>query len=157
MKIGPETGGSSSFWRNALGIELLDFSVDYQDDGQRGHQRRAVRVHLPGLTAWVPEREAFYPVFDLSTFGLAFKDNAKSFQTGQTLTLDVHVQGKVWVVGLDTKVVMVRDDVLVACTFPNMTRLQEQRMDKLSLEIQKRWIKIRKLQKQQGEDEANSS
>ncbi len=140
-----------------MGIELLDFSVEYPDDDHRGHQRRAVRVHLPGLTVWVLEREVFYPVVDLSTFGLAFKDDSKSFQSGQTVTVDVHVQGKVWVAGLGTKIVTVRDDVLVACTFSNMNRLQEQRMDKLSLEIQKRWIKIRKLQKQQGEDEANSS
>lgn len=139
-----------------MGIELLDFSVEYPNDGHRDHQRRAVRVHLPGLTVWVLEREAFYSVVDLSTFGLAFKDESKSFQSGQTFTVDVHVQGKVWVAGLDAKIVKIRDGILVACTFPNMSKLQEQRMDKLSLEIQKRWIKIRKLQKQQGEDEANA-
>ncbi|WP_146164873.1 hypothetical protein [Desulfonatronum sp. SC1] len=106
---------------------------------------------------WVPERETFYPVVDLSTFSLAFKDEAKSFQIGQTVTVDVHVHGKAWVEGLEARIVKIRDEVLVACTFQNMTRHLEQRMDKLSLEIQKRWIKIRKLQQQQGEDEANTS
>ncbi len=139
-----------------MGIEPLDFSVEYSAEGHLDHHRRAVRVHLPGLTVWVLERKAFYPVVDLSTFGLAFKDESKSFQSGQTFTVDVHVQGKVWVAGLEANIVTIRGGILVACTFPNMSKLQEQRMDKLSLEIQKRWIKIRKLQKQQGEDEANA-
>lgn len=139
-----------------MGIELLDFSVDYPGDDYQDHKRRAVRVHLPGLKVWVLERNASYSVVDLSTFGLAFKDASKSHRVGEDISLDVHVQGKVWIAGLEAKIVAIRDDILVACTFPSMSKLQEQRMDKLSLEIQKRWIKNRKLQKQQGEDEANA-
>jgi hypothetical protein len=139
-----------------LGIELLDFSVDYPGEDYQEYKRRAVRVHLPGLSVWIPKRDASYPVVDLSTFGLAFKDESKSHRVEEGILLDVHVQGKVWIAGLEAKIVAIRDDILVACTFPNMSRLQEQRMDKLSLEIQKRWIRNRKLQKQQGEDESNA-
>lgn len=140
-----------------MGIDLLDLGVEHPEDDERRHHRRAFRVSLPGLKVRVLGRVALYPVVDLSTFGLAFTDDSSSFQVGQLVQVDVHVQEKVWIASLEAKVVAVRDDVLVACTFVNMTRFQEQRMDKLSLEIQKRWIQIRKLQKQQGEDEANSS
>lgn len=137
-----------------MAIELFDFRIDYPEDAHRKHQRRAVRVHLPGLSVWVLEREVEYPVVDMSTFGLAFRDEAKAYQIGQEMHLDVHVQGKVWIAGLEARVVAIRDTVLVACTFPNMSRFQELRMDKLVLEIQKRWIKTRKLQQKQDRNEA---
>ncbi|TVQ98000.1 MAG: PilZ domain-containing protein [Desulfovibrionales bacterium] len=140
-----------------MAIELIDFHIDYPDDATRKHQRRGVRVHLPGLTAWVLERDAVFSITDLSTFGLAFNDATTSFQVGQEMHVDVHVHGKVWIAGLEAKVVAVRDGALVACAFPNMTRFQELRMDKLILEIQKRWIKIRKQQTQQDGDEANAN
>ncbi|GAB6057314.1 PilZ domain-containing protein [Desulfonatronum parangueonense] len=139
-----------------MAVELLDFSIDFDEtDSQR---RRGYRVHFPGLTVWIPEQESYYSVIDLSTFGVCFRDEEKKFSLGQQMLMDINVQGKAWVAGLKAKVVGIRNEALVACNFEELSGLQEIRMDKLSLEIQKRWIEHRKRQKQQqGEDEENSS
>lgn len=143
------------FWRSALAVELLNFSFDFtKTEGQR---RRSYRVRFPGLTVWIPKRNAYYPVLDLSTFGVSFRDDDKCFSLGQVLLLDINIQGRVWVAGLKAKVVRIREEVQVACNFEELSTSQEIRMDKLSIEIQKRWIEHRKRQKQQGEDEKDSN
>lgn len=137
--------------------DQFDFSVEHQRDERRGQRRRAVRVRLPGMAVWILERDTCFPLVDLNTLGLAFKDEAQSFQPGQAVQVDVHVQGKVWVAGLEAQILGIRDGFLVACTFPNMTKFQELRMDKLILEIQKRSNNIHNQQPKRDEDEADSS
>jgi hypothetical protein len=155
MKIAAETDALNLFWRSALAVELLDFSFDLAET--EGQRRRSYRVRFPGLTVWVPERNAYYPVIDLSTFGVSFRDVDKRYSMGQVLVVDINIQGKVWVSGLKAKVVRIKEDVQVACNFEELSTSQEIRMDKLSIEIQKRWIEHRKRQKQQGEDEKDSN
>ena len=139
-----------------MAVDLLDFSILFEEKGEQ--RRRGVRVRFPGLAVWIPERKAFYPVDDLSTFGICFRDEEKTFSLGQEVLLDILIQGKTWISGLKAKVVGVRKEVLVACNFEELSAPQEIRMDKLSLEIQKRWIDHRKRQKQQqGEDEESSN
>jgi hypothetical protein len=128
-------------------VEFLNFSFDYPEDNAQ--QRRSYRVHYPGLTVRVPTFDTAYPVLDLSTFGVAFRDESQSFRQGQEIELDLYVQGKIWIAGLMATVVRVRESVLVACNFEALTKQQEVRMDKLTLEIQKRWIAYRKRQQQQ--------
>ncbi|SDB39202.1 PilZ domain-containing protein [Desulfonatronum thiosulfatophilum] len=139
-----------------MAVELLDFTIEFDEtDSQR---RRGYRVHFPGLTVWIPDRKTCYSVIDLSTFGVCFRDEEKKFSLGQQMLLDINVQGKIWVAGLKAKIVGIRDEALVACNFEELSEPQEIKMDKLSLEIQKRWIEHRKRQKQQqGEDEQNSN
>jgi len=128
-------------------VEFLNFSFDYPEDNAQ--QRRSYRVHYPGLTVRVPTFDTAYPVLDLSTFGVAFRDESQSFRQGQEIELDLYVQGKIWIAVAPTTVVRVRESVLVACNFEALTKQQEVRMDKLTLEIQKRWIAYRKRQQQQ--------
>lgn len=136
-------------------VERLDFSIDLAESA--GQRRRGYRVRYPGLTVWIPKKKSYYPVIDLSTFGVSFQDDSRSFSEDQDILLDINVQGKVWVAGLKAKVIRIREKVLIACNFEELTAHQEIRMDKLTLEIQKRWIEHRKRQQQQGEDETGSN
>jgi hypothetical protein len=131
-----------------LAAEILDLTFDYPNETDM--KRQAYRVHYPGLAIRVHGRKAPYPVIDLSPLGLAFTDKEQSFTLGQTMRLDLCIQDKVCVQGIQARIVRIRDMLRVACVFEELSRLQERLLDKLTLEIQKRLIEQRKRKQQEG-------
>lgn len=132
-------------------VELLDFSIEYP--GEKDLKRQAYRLHVPGLSIRIQGQEASCPVIDLSPLGLAFKHEGRAFSLGQTFTLDLYARDKLWVDGLNAKIVRVREKSQVACVFVGLTRVQERALDTLTLEIQKRLIDLRKKKQQQEGNE----
>lgn len=138
-----------------MAVDIQEYSFEFPGEGES--KRQAFRVNFPGLNVKIHGRNAVYPVIDLSATGLAFKDLEQSLSLGQKFRMDLYVKDKVWVQGLLAKIVRIRESIMVACAFEDMTRSQEALMDKLTLEIQKRWIDHRKRKQQEVNDSESKS
>lgn len=135
--------------------DIQEYSFEFPGEGES--KRQAFRVNYPGLNVKTHGHKGVYPVIDLSATGLAFKDLQQSFSLGQKVSMDLYVKDKIWVEGLTAKVVRIRDNYKIGCAFEDMTKSQEALMDKLTLEIQKRWIDQRKRKQQEVNDSESES
>ncbi len=124
----------------------MSFNVTYNESGKRD----AFRASLPGLFVRI-DGETFCKVNDLSASGIGFTPPSEGviFADGHPLeqnedfVLDLLIGNKVVMELLGVLAVRIKKD-LIACTFINMDRLQEERLDKIVLEIQKHIIMRRK-------------
>lgn len=109
------------------------------------HHRRAFRTSIPGLTAYLPGRAKSFDVKDLSAAGLGLQANpADKFREGEIFALDLMLNNRLFLGGLQAKVMRLTPALLAGCTFEAMDARQEARLDKLVLEVQKRLIALRK-------------
>lgn len=132
-----------------MAADYADYSFVYP--GESESKRQAYRVAVRGLSVRIDGRNVFFPVSDVSATGLAFVDHAQSFSLGEALSLDLYIKDRVWLEKISARVVRIWNQNMTACVFENMTKRQEQFMDKLTLEIQKRLIDQRKRMQQQEE------
>ena len=123
--------------------EPFEFKLDLPWESKRS----AYRAHVPGLYAFIHEKERQYEVHDLSATGLAFFDGPEGFSVGKLLTIDLSMNGKVFVQGIPAVVVRVQDNGLTACLLEELDRWQEEKLDKLILEVQKLLIARRNARK----------
>ncbi len=120
----------------------MDFDFRY-DEKQNG--RGSFRASVPGLSV-VSASGVRCAVKDVSVSGVGFVCDAGRIaaEPGSILVLNLMLGNKLYISGLEARVVRVTDQGVVACTFVNRTRNQEMRLDKLMLEMQKKIIALRK-------------
>jgi hypothetical protein len=119
----------------------LDFKIGNDEDSAR----RAFRAKVPGLKVLLRDRGEIRDVMDISSMGLAFKDDTKTFHEGDSVLFDLLLNDKPFLVELKAVVMRVLDKGLVGVNFEIDDHHKEIRLDKLVLEIQKRMIAMRKM------------
>lgn len=111
-----------------------DFNIDSES------QRRAFRAQVPGLNVWIKERQASYPIKDISATGFAVMAPVFPLKEGESFTMDLLLNQKLYVADVPCIVVRKLDNGIVGCDFKTLDRRQEARLDKLVLEVQKQMI-----------------
>lgn len=120
-----------------------DFSFSLPGSGNQ--KRNAFRATIPGLEAYVQEREKFFPVKDFSATGMGLQaEPDDEFQHGEHFTFDLYLNKKLYLGGLEAKVMRIAQQNIVGCLFQAPSPRKEARLDKLVLEVQKRLIALRK-------------
>lgn len=120
---------------------------DFKLESEYEMKRRAFRAQIPGLECFVHEKEKVFPLRDLSAMGMALHDSSDSFGKNELFVMDLLLNKKLFVQALKARVVRLMDGGIVGCTFEDVDRRQETRLDKLILEVQKRLIALRKARK----------
>lgn len=116
--------------------------------GAENQKRNAFRATIPGLEAYVQEREKFYVIKDLSATGMGMQaDRDGEFTAGESFTFDLYLNKKLYLGGLEAKVMRISDQLIAGCIFEEPPPRKEARLDKLVLEVQKRLIALRKAKK----------
>ncbi len=106
--------------------------------------RGAFRTSVPGLAIRIKGYSSSYSVKDFSVNGLAFVAGKDFFDIGKQLHVDLLLGQKEILLGITCEVVRHIGDGLMGCVFIDLDKYQEERLDKLVLEIQKRMIQLRK-------------
>lgn len=129
----------------------MDF--DFKIGDERDYGRQAFRTKVPGLEVKVEgEGDAYYPVADLSASGFAFEDASGIRKEGEFLVVEFYLKRKLFLGGVEAEVVrIISSKNLIGCTFKELNRRQEARLDKLVLEVQKRIISAQKARKREEE------
>jgi len=110
----------------------------------KNRARGAFRTSIPGLAIKLEGRPASYAVKDFSVNGLAFTAGNNGFKVDDQFKIDFILGGRVLLSGLVIKIVRDIGEGLMGCVFVDLDKYQEERLDKLVLEIQKRMILLRK-------------
>lgn len=113
----------------------FEFTLDGDESS-----RRAFRTQVPGLEAWIRERQQGYSVKDISAAGFALHITSGSFSQGETVHMDLLLSKRLYIGELPCQVVRVLEDGIVGFEFLPLDIKQEARLDKLVLEVQKRSI-----------------
>lgn len=102
-------------------------------------KRCGFRTKVPGLVALLHGPPASFSVNDISAGGLCVRDPDGLLVLGSAVTLDLELVGKSFLRDARAKVSR-HQDGLAGLYFVELTRRQEERLDKLVLEVQKRAI-----------------
>jgi hypothetical protein len=121
-------------------------------ESSSGSSRHAYRARVPGLVARDCATQALYPVNDISAGGMSLEDEAGSLKAGDVLSMDVLLKDHVILTGLAAEVAR-RHETVAGLKFTDLTRRQEERLDKLVLEVQKYLISKSKLHGSRFDDE----
>lgn len=127
----------------------FDFTL-YGDPGKRA----AYRINASGLKVRLVGYANLYSVKNVSATGLLMaRENSGAIipRAGEKLILDLLIRDKVYLSSLNATVVRV-DNGQVSLQFTDIDRRQEEAMDKLILELQKKLIKLTR--KEQGQKRA---
>jgi c-di-GMP-binding flagellar brake protein YcgR len=100
--------------------------------------REAFRTAPPGLTAVLGTGER-YTVHDLSAGGLSLVTSGNQPRAGARITMDLYLANRLFLKGVSADLVRMLAET-AAYAFVNLTRVQEQRLDKLVLTMQKQEI-----------------
>ncbi len=122
---------------------------DFQLPGLEGHKRKAFRAAIRGLEAYIHERQRYYEIKDLSATGVGLcVAPGDVFKPGETFSFDLLLHKKIYLAGLQAKVMRVADQKTIGCSYLEMEPRKEALLDKLVLEVQKRLIALRKAKRQ---------
>ncbi|NDY58639.1 PilZ domain-containing protein [Desulfovibrio sulfodismutans] len=124
---------------------IFDSLFKKTEKSEAKDRRRAYRVHIKDLQVVVHGQSATFSFTakDVSALGVGVLTNAKAFQPGILIRLDIKQGGKILATGLTAKVVRAGGGV-VGCQFQDMTKVQETILHTLVLEEQKRQAARRK-------------
>ncbi len=117
----------------------MDFSYESSNKA-----RGAFRASVPGLAIKVKGYPDPFSVKDFSINGLAFSAGKDAFEVNTNLEVDLVLGKKDILVGITLEIVRDIGKGLMGCVFVDLDKYQEERLDKLVLEIQKRMILLRK-------------
>lgn len=118
--------------------ELEDLSLELPESA---NQRRCYRVSVQGLTVRVHKLDRALPLADLSACGLSIQGVPEGgLGWGEVFACDLLLDGKPYIAGLFAKVRRLLAHGEAGCTFEELDRRKEARLDKLVLEIQKQDI-----------------
>lgn len=112
-----------------------------------GGRRQAFRVVPPGVTVRMEETLESFDVNNISASGVSMSIPEVRFEKGQELRFDLLIVGRLFLKGMEGRVARVVPGEC-ACAFQNLSRHQELKLDNLVLEIQKRDIIRRKLERE---------
>jgi len=101
--------------------------------------RQAYRARVPGLLGRDVATKTVYLVHDISAGGISLEDPAGALKTGDGLELDVLIKDRTIIAGLRAEVAR-HVETIAGLKFTGLTQHQEQRLDKLVLEVQKHLI-----------------
>lgn len=110
--------------------------LDFSYEGDANEHRKAYRASLPGISALAAGAPEPYDVGDISAGGLSLVDPRGMLQPGDECALDLVCKGRKLISGLAARVAR-RNGCLAGLTFKDLTQAQEQKLDKLVLEVQK--------------------
>lgn len=110
-------------------------------------RRQAFRAVPPGLTVRQEGTLDSFGVNDISAGGVCIAMPELRFEKGRLLRLDLLIAGRLFLKGMESLVVRAVPGEC-ACAFQNLTRHQELKLDKLVLEVQKRDITRRRLERE---------
>lgn len=111
------------------------FSFEMVSDGPR----QAYRARVPGLMAKNLATQKLYPVQDISAGGFSLEAPEGDLPSGKMLEFDVLLKDHVIIAGLKAEQSRNGNGV-TGLKFTDLTRRQEERLDKLVLEVQKHFI-----------------
>ena len=134
---------------------MTDFFGEFNFDYQISSRRKAYRVSIPGLYVRIRGLEHAFPVQDVSATGVAFENTSRQnleYQPGDEMELDLLIKDKTYLEELKALLVRHRDFML-ACEFHDLGLHQEAGLDKLVLEVQKKWIVAKKKKRAEEKDE----
>lgn len=117
-------------------MDDLDFSLDSQTPTHRSAFRAMVR----GIQARILSSNALYEVYDISAHGCSMAAPLHDFTIGTLVDIELEIKGRTLLRGLEAEVARHVPSGLVGFFFPALTELQEEVLDKIILEIQKRQI-----------------
>jgi len=134
---------------------MSDFFGEFSFDYEASTRRRAYRISIPGLYVRIRGLEHTFPVQDISATGIAFENTSKQdlkYQPGDELELDLLIKDRTYMEELKALLVRHRDFML-ACEFNDLGLRQEAGLDKLVLEVQKKWIAAKKKKRAEEKNE----
>ena len=134
---------------------MSDFFGEFNFDYETGTRRRAYRISIPGLYVRIRGLEHAFPVQDISATGVAFENTYRQhldYQPGDEMELDLLIKDRTYLEELKALLVRHRDFML-ACEFHDLGLHQEAGLDKLVLEVQKKWIVAKKKKRAEEKDE----
>ena len=102
-------------------------------------QRQAYRTRVPGLMAKDAGTQATFQVNDISALGMSLEDPGETLKQGDARQFDVLLKDQAIVTGLMAQVARHQASV-AGLKFTDLTQRQEERLDKLVLEVQKHLI-----------------
>lgn len=126
----------------------MDFDIKMDGDDKL---RQAFRTRVPGLDVRVVTQNGpqDFPVSDISASGFAFNDSPRGYSPGMVLSFDLLLSKRLFLGDLKAKVMrIIAEKGIIGCTFMEMERRQEIKLDKLVLEVQKRLIELRKAKRE---------
>lgn len=126
-------------------IGELHFQIATREEEIPSGRRQAFRTVTSGLTGRVHGVLDSFGVNDISAGGICLDVAEGVYEKGYQLTIDILIAGKLYLAGLEAHVVRSVDREC-ACAFDGLSRHQELKLDKLVLEMQKRFIALRKQQ-----------
>ena len=112
------------------------------DSGLGSAQRKTPRTTIPGLAVRRQDEGAEYAVRDLSSSGFALLDPAGGFAEGDSAPFDLFLMGKPIVQGVGAKVVRLIANGLVGFDFESLAPHQEERLERLVLDVKKRRLAL---------------
>jgi c-di-GMP-binding flagellar brake protein YcgR len=115
-----------------------EFDIKFPNLDER--PRQAFRAELPGLMAMSKTSLALFPVKDISATGMALVDEQARLGHGHEFECDLILNKKTLIHGLKAKVARLFDHGVVGCSFVDLPPRKEAALDKLVLEVQKRYI-----------------
>ncbi len=118
-------------------------------DGDDDSIRSTYRTSFPGLTVQLKSGENAQ-VKNISAGGIGFISYRGSCVEGETQRLNIYISGRPFITNVKGKFIRIYPDGFVACSFVELSRQHELKLDKLVLEMQKKMIAVRKVQ---GEEE----
>ncbi|WP_243367565.1 PilZ domain-containing protein [Fundidesulfovibrio soli] len=110
--------------------------LEFSYEGDANEHRKAFRASMPGLVALAAGMPEPYHVGDVSAGGISLADPRSLLQPGDERELDLVCKGRKLISGLAARVAR-RNGELAGLTFTDLTLIQEQKLDKLVLEVQK--------------------
>jgi len=99
-------------------------------------QRQAYRARVPGLRAKDVANQGQFHVHDISALGMSLEDPGGTLKSGDALVVDIQLKDQPIIVGVRAQVARHHASV-AGLKFTDLSQRQEERLDKLVLEVQK--------------------
>ena len=112
----------------------LGFSITIKDG--KITKRKAFRITVDGLAAFIPRLGKTFPVSDISASGLGFRFQKPRIKCGVKIKMDLLINGGREVEGVLCKV-MRHERGVVGCAFVELDRKQEDAVSRIVLEGEK--------------------
>lgn len=113
---------------------MKELSFSFEEAAQEA--RQAFRTSVPGLEARDTSSGRAYPVHDISAGGMSLEDKGRAIEPGELLCFDLCFKGRALIAGLAARGVRHGQD-RAGMKFETKSPRQEERLDKLVLEVQK--------------------
>lgn len=120
---------------------MIDYNgLNFKLSSSENMSREAYRTSFRGLVVRIDNGSGLFEVVDISATGCSIKVKSFDYEANQILDVDIIISNKVIVRSLQTEIVRLLSDSVIACAFRELSRKQEYDLDKLILEIQKKQI-----------------